>query len=113
MATLLSKQSEEKNGDRAVNEEFQEDFSMEALDTDDTLTIGEIAAEKAEEEPFGDVDGGVIGPGSGVAGAALSPRDWHLEDFNMEALDTKDTLTIALERLQLQKLLKLPKKLLR
>jgi hypothetical protein len=101
----------------AVNEKFEEDFSMEALDTDDTLTIGEIAAAKAakiaaekaekiaaekaedEEEPFEDVDGGVVGPGSGVAGAALSPQDWHQEEKeyleDLEALDTDDTLTIG------------------
>jgi hypothetical protein len=130
MATLLSKKSGSvvvgpgsgvagagpSHRDWHEDEEFQEDISMEALDTDDTLTIGEIAAakaakiaaekaekiaaEKAEDndEPF--EDSGVVGPGSGVAGAALSPRDWHqeeefLEDFNMEALNTDDTLTIG------------------
>jgi predicted nucleic acid-binding protein len=126
MANLLCKKSVEKKDeepfedvDPAVNEEFQEDLNMEDLDTDDTLTIGEIAAAKAakiaaakaakiiaekaedEEEPLEDIDGGVVGPGSGVAGAALSPRDWHqeeeefLEDFNMEALNTDDTLIIG------------------
>jgi hypothetical protein len=85
--------------DCAVNEEFEEDdFNMEALDTDDTLTIGEIAASKAakiaekaaekdeDEDPFEDVDGGsvLVGPGSGVAGAALSTTDWHQAEKDAE-----------------------------